>query len=179
MFESSPYDIKFIQKASSARSGGDAFSYALIYRFFTRRRLKYIIRLEVHEHNLYVLKYYASRDKKKDDKYSRLTNHNDAYRILRTCLEVMLITLRNDDYASFGFTASSSIDGDKVEGKVANQRYRVYTELILRTIGPERFEHYSYKKVSSYLLINRKVGDINEYKSKVENNLLDLYDLDF
>ena len=58
-----PYNLYFIQKASPGE--GDAFDYALIYKFYTERteeyqRLKYIIRIEVFE-DVFALKFYAAK----------------------------------------------------------------------------------------------------------------------
>ncbi len=64
--------------------------------------------------------------------------------------------------ASFGFCASRTIDkkSKKVEDFSENQRFRIYRKLASSLFGTKTFQHFEYPKISSYLLINRKNGNV-------------------
>lgn len=185
MFDSEPYNIQFIQKASPGI--GDAFKYALIYKFFTQAystpekfsdRLKYIIRLELHEHDVFTLKYYVARDRKRDDKYSKLTNNSHAQRIFVTCVSLLPQILHEYPNASFAFNASRTIDirNNKAESLNENQRFRIYRAVVFHFIGDKTFEHYSFEEVSSYLLVNRKHNNTDMMKDLIRESFLSIYD---
>lgn len=48
------------------------------------------------------------------------------------------------------------MESDKVESRESNQRFRIYRTIALNLFGRETFEHFEYKNVSSYILVNRK-----------------------
>ena len=60
--------------------------------------------------------------------------------------------------ASFAVNGAESMDmeSDQVEGRVNNQRVRIYKNIALNLFGRKMFEHIEYKNVSSYILVNRK-----------------------
>lgn len=168
-----PYNLYFIQKASPGE--GDAFDYALIYKFYTERteeyqRLKYIIRIEVFE-DVFALKFYAARDRKMEDKYNRIIkahNYSGVMRIFLTC--AFLILKLHEEFPTYSFVIngaeSNDLEGNKVEGKNSTQRFRIYRIFALQVFGREKFEHYQYPSVSSYMLVNRN-GD-EDIESKAE-----------
>ena len=110
-----PYDIHFIQKASPGK--GDAFDFSYIYKFRTSRTdryqsLKYIIRVEAHQ-DVFAIKFYAARDRKLDNKYSRILrahSYMDTLRIFLTCSSVVFPILHKYPYASFVINGAQSID---------------------------------------------------------------------
>ena len=110
------------------------------------------------------IKFYVKQHSKSDLKYSLITNKGDIGNILITCAKVVPLLLREYPNASFGFLASRSIDPEskKVEGYYKNQRFKTYVYLCLKKFGSQTFEHIAYEKISSYLLVNKKCGDVEK-----------------
>lgn len=179
MFDSTPYKINFIQKSSPSIS--DDFLFCEIYKFFTVDKLKYIIRAEFFENNVICVKYYVARDRKREDKYSILTNRYNAHFIFSTCACMLPILLDKYPSHSFAFNASRTVNlkMDFREQCNNNQRYRIYERIITKYVGSKTFEHYSFSEVSSYLLINRiGCSDVELKKQSIRNMFLNLYEFE-
>lgn len=174
-----PFQLKFIQKASPKE--GDAFDFSLIYKFHTDRtalcqRLKYIIRVEAYE-DVFAIKFYAARDRKLDNKYNRIVkahNYKSALKIFVTCASIIPCLIKEYPHASFAVNGAESMDmeSDKVESRESNQRFRIYRTIALNLFGRETFEHFEYKNVSSYILVNRKGCENIEIK---KDNIKDMF----
>lgn len=174
-----PFQLKFIQKASPKE--GDAFDFSLIYKFHTDRttlcqRLKYIIRVEAYE-DVFAIKFYAARDRKLDNKYNRIVkahNYKSALKIFVTCASIIPCLIKEYPHASFAVNGAESMDmeSDKVESRESNQRFRIYRTIALNLFGRETFEHFEYKNVSSYILVNRKGCEHIEIK---KDNIKDMF----
>lgn len=179
----SPYEYYFIQKASP--SNGDAFDFSYIYKFYTDgsneyQRLKYIIRVEAHD-SVFALKFYAARDRKLDLKYNRILkahNYTKSMRIFVTCAYLVPEILKKHPNASFAINGARSVDiyADKIENKNNDQRFRIYKILSNRLFSRVQFEHYEFKEISSYLMVNRKCGDVNKEKDRIKDMFLDRYE---
>lgn len=181
-FDYEGYELKFIQKKACKDSSAHLFS--LIYKFFSpATNYFYILTADYHEGDFFAIKFYCKKDSHSDFKYSKIINKGDIGNILITCVNIVPILLKEYPNASFGFIASRSIDetSQKVESYINNQRFRIYTELILLKFGEKTFAHFSYFQFSGYLLINRKCGNIKikekelvEMLSSTYNNLIDI-----
>lgn len=186
MFDNiAPYELIFIQKASPSKS--EAFDLSYIYKFYTERtacyqRLKYIVRVESHE-SVFAIKFYAARDKKLESKYNRVLKANkyiNTLRIFITCAHIVPEILKTFPDSSFVISGARTMDleSGKIEGKESNQRFRIYREVASYHFGRTIFEHFEFKEVSSYLLVN-KIGctDINKKKDDIKAMLLDRYQI--
>lgn len=190
MLDFKGYDIQYVQKSSPSIS--EDFLFAEIYKFFAKDRsrenkdenkdkLKYIIRAEMFEMDVIAIKFYPARYRKLDDKYSRLTNQNDAIRIIFTCATVLPILLEKYPNASFIFNSSRTIDiyRDKIEAPEKNQRFRIYSYVTDATVGRKTFTHFAFESISSYLLVNkRNFKDVNKAKEDIKLMFSILYELD-
>lgn len=181
-----PYDIHFIQKASPGP--GDAFDFSYIYKFRTDRTkhyqsLKYIIRVEANG-DVFAIKFYAARDKKLDDKYSRIIkahSYLDTLRIFITCASVVSPLLKKHPRVSFVINGAQSMDlkSGKMESSSNNQRFRLYRYIAMRLFGRSVFEHYNFPEVSSYLIVNRSgCQDVELKKHEIMQRLVNIYDID-
>ena len=165
------FDIQFIQKASPNK--GDAFDFALVYKFFTDRtelyqRLKYILRVEVFG-DVYAIKFYAARDRKLDNKYNRLLKAHTYQSIIRlfyTCASLVSILYRENPSISFIINGAESHDliSGKQENMESNQRFRIYRVIALKLFGSESFSHYQCPEASSYMLINKNTNSNTDKK---------------
>lgn len=166
-----PFDIHFIQKASP--NEGDAFDFALIYKFFTEKtclyqRLKYILRVEVFD-DVYAIKFYAARDRKLNNKYNRLLKvhtYQSITRLFYTC--ALLVSNLHNSNKSISFIINGAESHDLVSGKQenmeSNQRFRIYRSVALKLFGSDTFAHYQCPEASSYMLINRIKNDDTDKK---------------
>lgn len=182
MFENCrPFDIQFIQKASP--NTGDAFDFALIYKFFTDRTelsqsLKYILRVEVFD-DLYAVKFYAARDRKLDNKYNRLLKvhtYRSAIRLFFTCAS--LVSSLHVENPSVSFVINGAESHDLISGKQesieSNQRFRIYRSVALKLFGSDTFVHYQCPEASSYMLINiNKNSDTDEKFEEIKRMFID------
>jgi hypothetical protein len=139
--------------------------------------------LNITLNTFFALKFYAQKDSKSDFKYSNSINRGDVFNILITCLNAIPIIL--DDYpgASFGFIGARTIDqvSKRVEDYEKTQRFRVYSQLVADMIGDKSFAHFTYEKVSGYLLINKDLPGVKRKENLIKRmftttyiNLLDV-----
>jgi hypothetical protein len=176
MFESEGYNLKQIQKRKI--NDGTSHLYSFIYKFYSpRTKLFYILHADYHSHNIFAIKFYAKRDRKSDNKYSKIINKGDVQNILITCVKVIPVLLQSYPEASFCFIASPSIDKKtkRIEGFELNQRFRIYQGLVSRIIGNENFIHYEYSPISGYLFINSKVQKYEEYEKQLHDMFCKTY----
>lgn len=191
MFEDiKSYHISYIQKASPSKR--DAFNVSHIYKFFTDgdesyQRLKYIVRVEhIYEHNILLVKFYASRDKKLDDKYGRILKahtYKKTLRIFFTCATLIPKLLKENPTASFVVKGAQSrdLDSDKIEGEENNQRFRIYRFICTRLFGTNTFVHYEFPEISTLLLLNktdcRSKTEIESKKNLIRATLINVFDV--
>lgn len=168
------YEIKFIQKDICKDGSDHLFSY--IYKFFcSDSKLHYIIRAEYHTENIFAIKFYCKKDKRSDFKYNKIINKNSSstvLKILKTCLSLVPTLLQLFPNCNFALLSSRSVDFSSskrlTEGLPQNQRFRIYSRFIQERIGNVTFTHFTYEKISSYLLINNTEHDIYAKELKVK-----------
>lgn len=161
-----PYLLRYVQidRKGSDISGNPELTH--VYSFFALSKkhnslFKYIIRVEKYE-DCFAIKYYCTRNKHSEFKYSRVLNLFDAIetkRIMETCASVIPIILKSYPDASFVFNGSRTHDsGNYVESTSKTQRYRIYIELVRRLFGQEVFDIKYYDDSSSCIFVNRKAN---------------------
>jgi len=165
------YPLKFIQKDKCWDNTDHISTY--IYTFFSPvTKLKYVVRSEYFATNTFALKFYAKKDRRSREKYSRIINKGDVFNILLTVGSVIEVLLKIEPLASFAFASSRSIDREtnRIEPFPNNQRFRIYASLIPTYIGDETFDHILYKSISSYLLLNKKNQDLESLRLQIEKS---------
>lgn len=176
MFESAGYELKFIQKQRIRDNS--AHLYSFIYKFNSPvTKIQYILKADYHQNNIFAIKFYAKKDRKSDNKYSKITNKGDVQNILLTCLTILPILLKDYPDASFCFIGSPSIDkkSNRIENFSNNQRFRIYRDFVSRLIGEQTFAHFEYKSISGYSLINRKNKDLEQYEKTIREMFCNTY----
>lgn len=140
-------------------------------------RLKYIVRAEYHEEDVFSIKFYPSSLKHSDKKYSLLTNKHDVPRIVRTIGHIVVWLLDKYPTACFAFYGSPTFDKitRRYEFGQCNKRYRVYFEFVKQFFGIETFAHFAYYKVSGYLLVNRLHQDVDLKEKKISQMFIETY----
>jgi hypothetical protein len=122
------------------------------YAFKTRLNKRYIVNVEEYQHKLFVIKFYLKSHEHSKNKYNLLANNGDAFRILSTCVNIILHTLAKTPTASFGFIGEHSIG----EEKNNTQRFRIYKRVTENYFPADKFEHALNVENSSYLILNKK-----------------------
>jgi hypothetical protein len=175
MFDSS-YPICFVQ----AKRENDESKHlkTFIYKFRSPvTKLKYIVRAELHEGEVFTIKFYPSNLKHSDHKYSLLTHKFDVSRIIMTVGEVVVILLKQFPDACFAFYGSPTFDKKRkqLEQGSLNKRYRVYFEFVKRAFGTETFAHFTYFDLNGYLLVNRKHLNVDQKEQEIAQMFIETY----
>ena len=176
MFDSKPYDIKYVQKSSPQMS--EDFLFAEIYKFFTDKKIKYILRAEYFSEDVFAVKYYAAYQRKLSNKYNLKTNFGNAHKIILTCGSLLPQLLEKYPTASFAINGACNVDplNNLSEKHYKNQRYRIYSFFVDLKVGRQTFQHFVFDEVSSYLLVNKSEGmGITEKKEKIKELFINLY----
>ena len=149
MFDSA-YEFTFVGHQPSPID--EDFERVLIYKFHSDRE-KYILRAEQFKYKVFAIKFYPKSLEKSPDRYKKLTHEGKPWKILGTCLKIMVDIYQNHPDASFGFLASNLLS----ESETSNtKRFRVYGPIMKNFFSPRIFSHRIYEAYSVYLLINKK-----------------------
>jgi len=122
------------------------------YAFKTRFNKRYIVNVEEYQHKLFVIKFYLKSHEHSKQKYNLLANNGDAFRIISTCVNIILHILKETPTASFGFIGEHIIGEEKTNTK----RFRIYKRVTENYFPPLKFEHAINIENSSYLILNKK-----------------------
>lgn len=173
---STGYNLKFIQTHPVNDNTDHLRSYVYTFRS-PKTKLNYVLTADLHKNDFFAIKFYAKKDKKNDNRYSKVINKGDVGNILVTCAKAIPMLLELFPNASFGFIGSRTIDfyANKVEGYDNNQRFRLYTYHVPQLIGYETFEHRAYYEASSYVLLNKKISDLNQLEINIRNMIINTY----
>jgi hypothetical protein len=176
LIKTNGYPIKFIQ-THPVKDESDHLK-SFVFKFFsTKNKLHYIIRAEYHKNDFFAIKFYAKKDRKSENKYSKVTNKGDVASILVSSAKAIPYLLKEFPNASFGFIGSRTIDTktQKVENYINNQRYRLYKYHLPQLIGNETFKHIAFKNSSAYALLNNNQEDLIIYEQKLKKMLINTY----
>lgn len=176
-FDFPGYDLEFVHKSGCKDKSAHLFT--LIFKFYSPvTRYYYILRAEYHREDVFAIKFYVQQHSKSNYRYSKITNRKDIGNILVTCAKVIPHLLNDFPTASFGLVASRSVDlkARKAESLQHNQRFKAYAYFALAKFGTKTFDHIAYDKISSYLLINKKCGNILEKEKAIINMFEETYE---
>lgn len=176
LITSKGYELKFIQTHPVKDNTAHLVSY--VFKFYSpKTKLNYILTADYHENTFFAIKFYAKKDKRSDNKYSKVVNRGDVGNILVTCAKVIPLILKKFPNASFGFIGSRTIDfySEKIEGYSNNQRFRLYTYHLRQFIGTKTFKHIAYEKASSYVLLNNNITDLIKLEESIKTMVIATY----
>jgi hypothetical protein len=171
------YELKFIQKSPCKDITGHKFT--LVYKFYSpKTKYWYIINADYHECNVFAIKFYCKKDKHSEFKYSKIVNKGDVGNILISCAKLISILLASYPKASFGFSASRSVDSNNktVEPYKVNQRFKTYKFIIQQRFGNITFTHFEYPEISCYLLVNNDHDNVSRIEREIVNMFSESYE---
>ena len=159
MFDSS-YDFINIGKTPGApfiKQDYDNYTYIRRYKFKTERET-YIVEIKCFKPSLYLVEFFLRKDKnnKKRSKYGKLTRNGKASKIISTCFRIMIEHLKKDEFASFAFIGSPTVNDNVEEPITLTQRFRIYRYASINLLGSISFEQAADEGTSCYLILNNK-----------------------
>lgn len=179
-----PYVVKRIQIDKARKGAADDPDLTLVYSFFAESEkykscFKYIIRAEKFK-DCYAIKYYCTRAKHSDYKYSRVLNFFSAVETKRLMVVVASIIpeiLTEDPLASFAFNGSRTYDRKNyIEGIECTQRYRIYIELVRRLFGDKVFYITNHDRSSACIFVNRRANrDVEAATKRIFEMFADIF----
>ena len=146
-----------------------------IFQFKTKGRKRYIVIVEEYLNNIFVPKFYPSTEKNNPNRFAILTNEYQSARVIRTIIDIMLFIYKISPEVSFGWLGVATLLQHKKEGKSFTQRYRINKNVMLNFFNADNCYHYDDYRTSTYLLINKKQKDIQQFLEDTVRMFTDLY----
>jgi len=164
-------------KVCKNQAYGKSFLYeTTIYRF-TTPVARYTVELERYHYDIFIIKFYRTKDGKNKNKFNIITNENNCTRIILTCIRILLSVLEDYPAASFGFVGANTIKTESgyVENKRNTKRFRVYKTAMENLVGEQLFHHSMDEFHSTYLMVNSKNESPIEILEKAKKMFEKLY----
>ena len=146
-----------------------------LYSFKCTYNLVYVLEVEHHPDNIYIIKFFQKNHKDSSYRYSLLNKKSirkgssgakNFLIILNTIIKVVLEIYSKNKSSSFGFIGSPTKDelnkkvnkaNINIDGTVAQtKRFNTYGIYVKRYFSPEKFEHIEISTSSSYLIKSKK-----------------------
>lgn len=149
------YEFRLVNSIKGKRINED-FEEEYRFLFKGKQKCQYMVRVQEFSYYFCAVKFHLARDQfKGKEKYKILTRFNDAPRVIRTCVNIMIEMYKQNPYRSFGFIGENS----EKENKTNTKRFRIYKRVMENFFSPEKFFHFSDVNSSCYLLINKDNPD--------------------
>lgn len=165
MFDS-PYPFQNLgEKLTLIRDPGSKIN----YRFKAKYRT-YFVTLEIFTSGVVAIKYCDRKDIGAHNAYEKIFNDGDAFKVVTTCLFIMLDYWKKNKSVSFVFYAVprswKERDLDKVKMTEENlrifkyqysvARFNIYQYAMINLFPPQYFVHMRDTRNSIYILLNKK-----------------------
>jgi len=164
----------------------------LHYKFAAKHR-RYFVTIEIFSFNLAVIKYCDVKDKDARHAYKKIFNDGDAFKVITTCLYIMLDHWKKYPTTSFAFYAvprglSASLinnlslaaeEREKFISRYKNIRFNIYQYAMVNLFPPKYFTQLRDPVNSLYLLLNNEVRKLKIFLKHLEAYLLKQHDIIF
>lgn len=162
-----------------------------LYSFKCLFNQAYIVEVEHHTHNIFIVKFYQKNHRDSKYRYMLLNNpvlgkRRDAAKnflmILNTITDLIVDTYSHNSKASFGFMGAPTKEEiglkKRKKGKVLKKknsdgtvpltkRFHTYSRYVKRYFSPQKFEHIEIKSSSCYMLKSKE--NITLTRNRVEH----------
>ncbi len=139
------------------------------YRFKAKHR-KYLVTLEVFSYGVVAIKYCDLKDKNSSQRFNKIFNDNDAFRVITTCLYIMFDYWKKHPTTTFAFYAvprkwNDSLlqqktftdkQTEKFSDRYKKVRFTIYKYAMENLFPPRHFIQLRDLKNSIYVLLNKK-----------------------
>lgn len=129
--------------------------YRHVYKFKTERRRHYLVWVDLHEYDTYVVKFFLQKDEKSNNKFNTLVGDHNATRVINTSINIMFDILKSNDKASFAFTGAQT-EQEEANNIALTKRFKIYELLMKSKFGLVNFSHITAPQKSAYLMYNLK-----------------------
>ena len=145
------------------------------YKFRTHKNRKYIVWVDEHELNTFIIKFFLQKDEKSKNKFNILIGDNTAPKIINTSIDIMLGILTTNPTANFAFIGAETPEEE--QNKISlTKRFRIYEVLMKSKFSLQAFKHITVREKSAYLMFNQKnqITLVNDVITMLVNNYPDL-----
>lgn len=134
---------------------------------------RYFMEMTELNHNLYVVKFYPKHLMQSDKKFNIIANDHNAFRVLATCIQILLNELLvAKPQSSFLFHGVPKLAKAKDALTIADynntQRFKIYKYAIVNRLGSQTFE-LEHDPILSLMCVLRRNQVTDEFKDYVYN----------
>lgn len=154
------------------------------YRFKASKRTYFVI-LETFSYGIVAIKYCDVKDKNSRNAYKKIFNDGDAFRVITTCLFIMLSYWKEHPAVTFAFYAvpreNLNCESSKRRDSTLfrNTRFRIYQYAMLNLFPPTKFIQLRDSTNCLYILLNKKQKKPKTTLKKMGSYLLANYEMIF
>lgn len=151
MFDS-PFPFRYINSCPKKVPGSEDIMVEYNYSFKGKNGKRYIVIVEEYNYQCFALKFCLQDHKNFHDRFSRLTHQYECSRVITTIVTIIKEIHQKNPFANFAFIGAQGL-----EEKDYNQtkRYKIYTKVLEKIIGPVFFERRYNPNNSSCIFISR------------------------
>lgn len=150
------YTFRHRKQGPSVKGGPLLYTHRYVFR--TRLNRTYFVDVEQYKHDIFIIKFYLKNHRGSDKKFNLTTREsdgkggimydNDGWRIISTCLQIMLELRRKYPLLSGGFIGAH-LEG---EGKCNTKRFKVWSQVVQTFFDPDHYVHYQNLEYSTYFI---------------------------
>jgi hypothetical protein len=157
-----------------------------IHYTFKAKHRTYFVTLEIFSYGIAAIKYCDVKDKESKNSYKKIFNDGDSFRVITTCLHIMLDYWQQNPNTSFAFYAvprelkNTLLIQDAKRSLIYKKiRFRIYRYAMINLFAPKYFTQLTDNKNCLYVLLNKKQKKPKTTIKKMGSYLLDNYNLIF
>lgn len=155
------------------------------YRFAAKYR-RYLVTFEVYDFDIIAVKYCGMDDRYSANRFEKIYNDSDAFRVISTCLSIMRVYWKQNPAVSFAFYAiprkwkeNFPEMPEKFVERYKKVRFNIYKYAMINLFSPQYFIQLRDPKNSFYVLLNRKQKRPQKTIELLGNYLLKNHDMIF
>ena len=150
-----------------------------------KSHITYFIECEVFDKNVLALKFYNKNHKESKNKFSFLTNSNEVWSILHTCIQVIPMLEKEHFGCSFVAIGAQGISPDGRQEQIENtQRYLTYKRILFKLFENsfnyaliDSDEHSALLMMNILEFVEDEKLPENEFSEKILNKYVEIIEL--
>lgn len=141
----------------------------VLYRFKAHKR-SYLVTFEIYSFGVTAVKYCGLKERNAGNRFERIYNDKDAFRVITTCLYIMLDYWRKNPQVNFAFYAIprkfdeaivahknlTARELRKFIERYKKVRFAIYDYAMINLFSPKEFTPLRDRRNAVYLLMNKK-----------------------
>ncbi|AYO58309.1 hypothetical protein CO230_09380 [Chryseobacterium sp. 6424] len=163
---------------------GQVIAHLFVFRS-TKSNITYFIECEVFDKNVIAIKFYDKNHRESKNRFSYLTNSNEIWSVLHTCIQVIPILEKEHIGCSFVAIGAQGISPDRRQEQIEKtQRYLAYKRILFKLFeSATNYALIDSDEYSALLMMNiiefvgDKQIDDQEFSEKVLNKYVEIIEL--